>query len=160
MTDVLPIGRDRQSGLTLIEMLIVLVIMGIATSAAVLSVNMIGRDRRAEDEAGRLVAHLTMAVDEGLVSRAPLALFWTAGSYEVKRRTLDGWLAAETPRLIRAHALPANLVMRRMDGSTDPVFVGEDGLGPAVTLEISGSGMPWIVAFNGFSAASQPGHAP
>ena len=160
MTDAWPMRRDRQSGLTLIEMLIVLVIMGIATSAAVLSVNMVGRDRRAEDEAVRLVAHLEMAVDEGLVSRAPLALFWTAGGYGFKRQTADGWKAAETPRLVADHALPSALVLRRMDGVTDPVLVAEDGLGPAVNLEITGTGVPWVVAFNGFSAAARPGLAP
>ena len=87
-------GRDAQLGLTLIEMLIVLVIIGIATSAAVLSVNMIGRDRRVEDEAVRLVAQLDMAVDEGLVSRARMSLFWTASGYEVKRWAPDGWQGA------------------------------------------------------------------
>jgi general secretion pathway protein H len=160
MTDAWPMRRDGQSGLTLIEMLIVLVIIGIATSAAVLSVNMVGRDRRAEDEAVRLVAHLEMAVDEGLVSRTPLALFWTAGGYGFKRQTADGWQAAETPRLVADHALPSALVLHRMDGVTDPVLVAEDGLGAAVNLELSGTGVPWVVAFNGFSATARPGFAP
>lgn len=160
MTDAGSVGRDRQSGLTLIEMLIVLVIMGIATSAATLGVNMIGRDRRAEDEAVRLAAHLTVAVDKGLVSRERLALFWTSGSYEIKRQTPAGWQPAEAPQLARTHALPAALVLRRVDGLTDQVVVSEDGLGPAVVLEISGSDVPWIVAFDGFSATARPGRSP
>ncbi len=160
MTEACSIGRNRQSGLTLVEMLIVLVIMGIATSAAVLSVNMAGRDRRAEDEAVRLAAHLTMAVDKGLVSREQLALFWTADSYEIKRQTEAGWQPAEAPQLARIHALPGSLVLRRVDGTTDPVVVSEDGLGPAVMLEISGKGVPWIVAFDGFSASARPGRSP
>jgi general secretion pathway protein H len=146
--------------LTLIEMLIVLVIIGIATSAAVLSVNTIGRDRSAEDQALRLAALLTMAVDEGLVSGQHLALFWAADGYEVKRRGPDGWLAATSSRLTRAHKMPAAVVLRRVDGSTDPVEVAEDGLGPAVSLEISGPGKPWIVDFDGFSATARAGAVP
>lgn len=157
MTNACPNARDSQSGLTLIEMLICLAIMGIATSAALLSVNMLGRDRRVEDEAVRLAAHLTMAVDKGLVSRERLALFWTSRSYEVKRETSAGWQTDDAHQSGRIHALPAALVLRRTDGTTEPVVVSEDGLGPAVTLEISGQGVPWIVAFDGFSATARPG---
>ena len=160
MTAVWSIGRDAQSGLTLIEMLIVLVIIGIATSATVLGVNMVGRDRRVEDEAARLVAQLEMAVDEGLVSRERLALFWTPGGYEVKRWSDEGWQAAETPRLARAHTLPTSLALRRVDGETAALDVAEDGLGPAVSLEIMGPGGPWIVAFDGYQATAQPKAAP
>lgn len=157
---VLPIGRDTQSGLTLIEMLIVMVIIGISSTAAVLGVSMVGRDRRVEDEAGRLATHLQMAVDEGLVSRQRLALFWTEHGYSIKRWTVDGWQAAQTHRLVSGHDLPSILSLRRADGSIDPVQIGEDGLGPAVALEISGSGLPWVVAFNGYSAAAKPRSAP
>ena len=156
MTRGLAKGRQRQAGLTLIEMLIVLVIMGIATSAAVLSVNMVGRDRRAEDEATRLVAQLTMAVDEGLVSRTRLALFWTAGGYAVKRWSSEGWQPAATPLLARPHDLPGAVVLRRSDGTSGPVVVAEDGLGPGAVLELAGSGRPWTVVFDGFSATATP----
>ena len=153
-------GRQRQAGLTLIEMLIVLVIIGIATSAAVLSVNMIGRDRRAEDEATRLVAQLTMAVDEGLVSRTRLALFWTAGGYAVKRWSSEGWQPPATPLLARPHDLPGAVVLRRRDGTSDPVAMAEDGLGPGAVLELAGSDTLWTVVFDGFSAAARAGVTP
>jgi type II secretion system protein H len=146
--------------LTLIEMLVVLVIIGIATSVIVLSVNSVGRDRRAEDEAMRLAAQLTLAVDEGLVSRRKLALFWTPNGYEVKRWGPEGWQPATTPRLAGAHVLPAAVVLRRMDGVSEPVAVAEDGLGPAVSLEITGSGPSWIVAFDGLQATAHAGGAP
>ncbi len=145
-------GRQATAGLTLIEMLIVLVIMGIATSAAVLSVGSIGRDRQAETEAAQLVAQLNMAVDEGLVGGAPLALIWSEDGYVVRRWTATGWQAATTPMLARKHDLSGNVVLRRADGLADPVQVAEDGLGPAVTLELTGSGAVWQVAFDGFSA--------
>ena len=153
-------GRQAQSGLTLIEMLVVLVILGVTTTAAVLSVNMVGRDRRAENEAVRLAARLTLAVDEGLISRTALALFWTPGGYQIRRWGADGWQEAATPMLARAHALPSAVVLRRLDGSADPVVVAEDGLGPAVAMEVRGAGTPWIVAFDGFSAHARAEGAP
>lgn len=160
MTLLGPIWRDPNSGLTLVEMLIVLVIMGIASSAAVLSVNMAGRDRRAEDAAVRLAGQLQLAVDEGLVSRKTLALFWSGTGYEVKAWSEGGWQTPDTPRLAAAQSLPSALTLRRSDGAPDPVEVAEDGLGPAVRLEISGAGPTWIVAFDGFSATAQPQGAP
>ena len=163
MTSALHHGRGGEAGLTLIEMLMVLVIIGIATSALVLGTNLAGRDRLAENEAQRLAAHLEMAVDEGLVGRVPLALMWTADGYEFRRWGSKGWQAADTPRLV-AHALPAPLVLRRTDGETAAVDLAEDGLGAAVALEISGAGAVWVVAFDGFSASATravlPGVAP
>jgi general secretion pathway protein H len=160
MTSAASIRRDAQAGLTLVEMLIVLVIMGIATSAAVLSVDMVGRDRKTEDEAARLAAQLNLAVDEGLVSRKRLALFWTGTGYEVKAWAGGGWRTPDTPRLAAAHDLPASLTLRRMDGASGPVDMAEDGLGPAVSLELSGAGSAWVVAFDGFSATTRPGGSP
>lgn len=145
--------RSGEAGLTLIEMLMVLVIIGVATSALVLGTNLAGRDRLAEGAAMRLAAHLEMAVDEGLVGRVPLALMWTAKGYEFRRWGSEGWQAAETPRLV-AHALPGPLVLRRTDGETAAVDLAEDGLGAAVALEISGAGAVWVVAFDGFSASA------
>lgn len=151
--------RDRCAGLTLIEMLMVLVIIGIATSALVLGTNLAGRDRGVEAEAVRLAARLEMAVDEGLVARVPLALFWTAGGYEFRRWDGSGWQVTESAGLA-AHALPAALVLRREDGESGPVVVAEDGLGAAVALEISGAGAVWRVAFDGFSSDAARGAAP
>lgn len=151
--------RDRNAGLTLIEMLMVLVIIGIATSALVLGTNLAGRDRRVETEAVRLAARLEMAVDEGLVARVPLALFWTAGGYEFRRWDGSGWQVTASAGLA-AHALPAALVLRRQDGESGPVVVAEDGLGAAVALEISGAGAVWRVAFDGFSSDAARGVAP
>lgn len=159
MRDAGPFRRDGQLGLTLIEMLMVLVIIGIATSALVLGTNLVGRDRRAEDAAVRLAAHLEIAVDEGLVSRVPLVLFWTAGGYEFRRWGAGEWQAAASARLA-AHVLPAGLVLRRLDGESGPVAVAEDGLGAAVEMEIAGAGAAWKVAFDGFSGVASPGNGP
>ena len=156
MSRTLAFGRQGQSGLTLIEMLIVLVIIGIATSAAVLAVGSVSRDRQVETEAARLVSQLTLAVDEGLVGKTKLALIWTERAYEVRRWTEDGWLSAATPLLSQRHELAGDVVLRRADGSADPVEVAEDGLGAPVTLELTGSGPAWRVAFDGFSAKAEP----
>ena len=62
-----------------------------------LGLNPAGRDRRVEDEAVRLVSQLDMAVDEGLVSRSRLALFWTPGGYQVQCGAEEGWQKAAAP---------------------------------------------------------------
>ena len=71
--------RNRDGGITLIEMLVVLAVIGVATGATMLGLNSADRDSRAESEAVRLARNLSLGVDEALVGGSPLALIWDAG---------------------------------------------------------------------------------
>ena len=77
--------RDRQAGLTLIEMLVVLVIVAVMAGVAVLGLGSLDRGSRAEAEARRLADRLQLASDEVLVAGAPLAMLWDPGGYRFVR---------------------------------------------------------------------------
>lgn len=148
-------GRNRQAGLTLIEMLIVLVIVGIASAATMLGVQSLARDTAAQDEAVRLAAHLTLAVDEALISRVPMELVWTAQGYGFQRWSDGEWRPAANPRLAE-HILPASVTLARTDGQDAAVTIAADGLGPAVALRLYTDRSIWQVAFDGLTFAAGP----
>jgi general secretion pathway protein H len=79
------VKRDRQAGLTLIEMLVVLVIVAVMAGVAVLGLGSLDRGSRAEAEARRLADRLQLASDEVLVAGAPLAMLWDPGGYRFVR---------------------------------------------------------------------------
>ena len=79
------VRRDPQAGLTLIEMLVVLVIVAVMAGVAVLGLGALDRGARAEAEARRLADRLQLASDQVLVSGAPLAMVWDAGGYRFLR---------------------------------------------------------------------------
>ena len=147
--------RNHQAGLTLIEMLVVLVIVGIASAASMLGVQALARDTAAQDEALRLAAHMSLAVDEALISRVPVELVWTPRGYGFQRWSDGEWRPAANPRLA-VHALPASVTLARTDGQTGAVTIAADGLGPAVALRLYTDRSIWQVAFDGLTFAAGP----
>lgn len=86
-----PHGAARtQTGFTLLEMLVVLVIAGILVSMATLTVT---RNPRTElnEQAQRLALLFESAGDEAQVRSRPIAWQPVAGGYRFEMRTADGW---------------------------------------------------------------------
>lgn len=83
----------RQSGFTLVELMVVIVLMGLMASAVVLSVSTIGGGPQAEAErfAGRLVA----ARNEAILTGQPMAVWIAPSGYGFERRGENGWQAVE-----------------------------------------------------------------
>ena len=155
--------RSVESGITLIEVLVVLAVIGVATGATMLGLNATDRSTRAEAEAIRLARNLSLGVDEALISGTPLALMWDAGGY-----SFVAWSAADGiggpangASLATRHDLRAPVAMALQGAATPlPVMIASSGLGPAVAFEFAStaanSSQSWLVAFDGFSATAQP----
>ena len=151
--------RDPQAGLTLIETLIVLVIIGVMAGVAVLGLGALDRGGRAEAEARRLADRLQLASDQVLVAGAPLAMVWDATGYRFLRWDAGQatWEANGAGLLDRRHALPGALRLERAGvAGTPPVLITPDLPQPEALFRISGSGAPWAVGFDGFRAAAAP----
>lgn len=149
-----PASRTPDAGVTLVEMLVVLAIIGVAAGAIGLSVAPGDRAGRAEAEAVRLAASLRVAVDGALLSGQPAALIWTDQGYRFQLWSLSGqtWRDGES---IRAFAPP--LAMTRRDGApAAPVLIDPAGTGGLVEFALHGKGAPWLVRFDGFSAVAVP----
>lgn len=157
-------GRDRQAGMTLIEVLVVLAVIGVGTGAVMLGMGGADRSTAAQTEAVRLASHLSLGVDEAMISGLPLALRWDQGGYSFVQNDAagatdapDAWPPAAPQSLALHHDLAAPLILQRPDAATqDPVILPVSGAAPAVTFRISGRGSAWIVAFDGFTATAQP----
>jgi general secretion pathway protein H len=134
-------ARDVQSGVTLIEMMIMLVIIGVATGAATLGLGALGRDNRAEVAAIRLSQDLSLAVDATLMTGRVLRMEWDASGYALQGSRVG---------------LDASVTLVRSDGLADAVRIRPDGVGDAVTFVLTGDDADWRVVFDGFSVAVQP----
>ena len=151
--------RHPEAGLTLIEVLVVLAIVGVMTGVSVLSLGALDRGARAETEAMRLADRMQLASDEALTSTATLALVWDAQGYRFDRwdGAGAGWRRIDRGPLGVSRTLPGMLRLQRGDGS-DPTPVEIAAHLPQATtdLVIAGAGGAWAVVFDGLSATAMP----
>jgi general secretion pathway protein H len=138
--------RKAQSGVTLIEMMIVLAVIGVATGAATLGLGRLTRDDATEQAARRLASVIGLAVDDALISGKPQRLEWDAQSYQIGTRAVQ--------------ILPSSVTLARADGFGDVVLMLPDAASPPVEFVLVGNAGIWRVSFDGLSAAVTPGPAP
>lgn len=147
--------RDPAAGLTLIEVLVALAIVGVMTGVTVLSLDMLDRGGRAEAEAMRLADRLRLASDQALLSGGVLALAWNARGYRFLRwdAGADAWQESPLPLLGAPHRLPSALRLERPGSEGDPpVLISFDPPQPPVRLHVSGNEDRWAVTFDGLDA--------
>jgi len=145
--------RQREAGLSLVEVLVVLAIVGIMSGVTLLGLGALDRGTSGEAEATRLANRLQLAVDEALVTAAPLALVWDERGYRFLAWDAAGarWQPSSQRDLGRRHGLPATLRLARDGRDGGPVIVAPDAPGPLAVLRIAGGGGMSRVAFDGFA---------
>lgn len=89
--------REHESGFTLIEVLVVLVIIGVVLTFATLSINPTGPSDRLDAASKRLAALAQTAADEAILSGQTIGLQIDAHGYRFIRLTDRGWKVIASP---------------------------------------------------------------
>ncbi|MEJ2360634.1 MAG: type II secretion system minor pseudopilin GspH [Gammaproteobacteria bacterium] len=91
----------RQSGFTLIEMLVVLVIIGIVVSSVTLSIHTDNRGKRMETEMRRIEALLKLAKQQAVIRNESIALKVSEDSYSFEKLGDKGWEPITNDKVFR-----------------------------------------------------------
>ncbi len=154
--------RNREAGLTLIEVLAVLAIVGAMAGVTMMGLGALDRGSRAEAEAMRLADRLLLANDEALISNAVFALVWDARGYRFDRwdPATESWRPSDQRLLGPRHTLAGALrLVGEGSSGTPSVLISASVAQPAATFVVSGSASPWVVVFDGFAVTTSPEQA-
>ena len=101
---------QRQQGLTLIEVLMVIFIVGVIYSMVTLSIK-VQDDKRLEDEAKRIIALLTLAREEAIMQNRELALEFEEKTYRFVEWDAEGktWTAYAEKGMFRSREMPEDI---------------------------------------------------
>lgn len=97
--------RRADAGVTLVEVLVVLVLIGVMASAVGLSLGPADRGDSLDRETDLLLARLNRASDEVLLSGVPTAFVWGPDGYHFEIPGSDGWVPHPVALLGEIHAL-------------------------------------------------------
>jgi general secretion pathway protein H len=139
------------AGFTLLELLVVIVNIGILTSMAVISVNVLGGDHEMQQEAERLQAILLQTREDAVMQSRDIGMRLDETSYEFLQyigRT-GKWEPIENDPLLRPRTLPdglrlglrvedRNVQLKPMQPATD-----RDPISPQIVLQAAGELVPF-----------------
>lgn len=145
--------RSRREGMTLVEILVVLTIVGVMAGVVTLGVGLGDRGLSVESEANRLADRLRLAADDVLVTRRPLALAFDGEGYGFVRGADQA--AGVTDALAERHSLPAGVRLVGL-GVSSPLVIDPDGAVPVAAFGLAKGDRRWRVEFDGLNAVAVP----
>lgn len=143
--------------MTLIEMLIVLVIIGIATGGVALGIGSATRAPSVETEARRLALRLQAAADDAMLGDRIIAFTTQKHGYGFAAVKRDGSMAPLSDAL-GYHQLPGGIVMT-ID-TAPPVILGVDGGGKQLNATVENGAQRWVVHYDGMTATASTAKVP
>ncbi len=142
-----------ETGMTLIEMLIVLSIIAVAAGAVTLGIGAATRAPSVGSEAQRLADRLQAAADDAMLGDGLVAFTAEKSGYGFARFDGKTWQPLASDAL-GFHALPGGMTMRL--SARPPVVLGPEGSGKPLTAIIAERGQSASVAYDGLTARVVP----
>lgn len=137
-----------QRGMTLVEVMIVLAVIGVAAGAVSLGIGSAARGTGLQAEAVRLADLVQLAADQAMVDDRRVILRWTGESYAFERAG-DG----AGSDLLAPHDLPQGMTLR-LAGQPPRVGIMTGG-SEAFTARLTQGDSAWTVRFDGVTARAE-----
>jgi len=147
------VRKAHRSGMTLVEILVVLAIVGVMAGVVTLGVGLGDRGLGVESEANRLADRLRLASDDVLTTRRPLELAFDAEGYGFVRG--EDQAGGVVDALAERHRLPDGVRMTGL-GVSSPMTIDPDGAQPVATFGLAKGDRRWRVEFDGLNAVATP----
>lgn len=145
--------RQTDAGVTLVEVLVVLVLVSIMAGVVGLSIGRGPRGNAAEQEADLLVARLNRAADEAILTGIPMGFVWGSEGYRFDIYDGEAWVPHELPILKEPHLLSGGTRIAQGSGAMIVATDLRPSEGGALSLELSaGGGAVEYVRFDGINA--------
>lgn len=146
--------EHRRAGMSLVEILVVLAIVGVMAAVVTLGVGLGDRGRGVETEANRLADRLRLASEDVLVSRRALSLRFGPDGYGFVRA--DGSSDGVIDALADIHRLPGGIQLASA-GVDSPLTIDPDGAQPVAVFDLVQGQRHWRVTFDGLNAVASAG---
>jgi len=119
-----PIGLRKLAGFTLIELILVLLLLGLAASLVSPMMGRFSRGRAATDTAAHMLAIMQYAQDQAAITGSAYRLYWdeSAGTYWIEASS-EGRFSRIHTEAGRKFELAENMTMR-VDGTVDQLANG------------------------------------
>ena len=139
------------TGMTLVEMLVVLAIIGVAAGAVTLGIGSATRAPSVESEARRFATQLQAAADDAMLGDRMVALTVDGGSYAFATVTSEGMIPKGAPR-VAAHPLPTGMEMTL--SAAPPFILGIDGAAKPLVATLASGDQRWVVRYDGLTTSA------
>ena len=147
--------RQRNSGFSLLELLIVLVVMGVMISIASLSFRSFEVDP-ADKDMERLRYSVGVLVNEAIVRSEPLAIGFSGHGYAFFRMDDEGkWAVIDDDRLLKAHELDQRLEPQLVLDKESVTLGDEVGTEPHVFIYPTGEVTPFTYELTSKEGSAQ-----
>lgn len=148
--------RTSDAGVTLIEILVVLVLIGVSAGVVLYALPSGSNPRTVREEAGLLVSRLNIAAERSLMNGQSIKLEWTSTGYGFEEWTEGGWQKPSSPPLSQDHILADDLALTGEGGRQQGIIRLSPDLLPKSggldVLRLGGGNVDRTITFDGASA--------